>query len=186
MPGTPLRLLLLPALAIALLAAGCGGDSGSSDETMSTPDWANGVCGAITTWTSSLTSAADSLRGGNISKESLQSAVDDVESSTKTFTDDLKDLGKPDTEAGQEAKDLLDGLEDDLDADVEEMKSTVDSASGLGDVLNAASGVSGTLGKMGQQVSSTLSQLDQLDASQELEQAFQQADNCAELTSSSR
>jgi len=183
MLGRPLRLLLVPALAIALLAAGCGGDSSSSNETMSPTDWANGVCGAITTWTSSLTSATDSLKGGNISKESLQSATDDVESSTKTFTEDLKDLGKPDTETGQQAKDLLDGLDDDLNADVEEIQTTVDSVSGVSDVLSAVSDVSGTLGKMGQQVSSTFSQLDQLDTSKELEQAFQDAGSCDQLQS---
>jgi uncharacterized phage infection (PIP) family protein YhgE len=107
-----------------------------------------------------------------------------VESSTKTFTDDLKGLGKPDTETGQQAKDLLDGLDNDLNADVQELKSSVDGASSVADVLNAVSAAGGTLQKMSQQVSSTLAQLEQLDASKELEQAFQQADNCTALQSS--
>ena len=187
MPGTPLRRLLVPALAIALLAAGCGGDgngNGGSDETVSPTDWANDLCGAITTWTGSLTSATEAVRGGNVSKESLQSAADDVESATKRFTDELDDLGKPDIEAGQQAKDLLDGLKDDLSADLQEIENTVDGVSGLNEVVSAVSAVGGTLQKMGRQVSSTVQELDQLDASNELEEAFQEADNCSELRSS--
>lgn len=189
-PAVPLawtlvRRLLVLAFALSLLAAGCGGNGGNADETLSTSDWANGVCDAITTWTDSLQSAAEPLTGGNISKEALQSAADEVESSTKTFTEDLKDLGKPDTETGQEAKDLLDGLDDDLNQDAQEIKSTVEDASPT-DILSTASTVSAKLGTMSQQVSSAFNQLDQLDASNELEQAFQEADSCAEIRSSQR
>jgi hypothetical protein len=178
------RFLVLP-LALALLAAGCGGDGGGGDETLSTTDWANELCGAITTWTESLQSAAEPLTGGNISKESLQSAADDVESSTKKFTDDLKDLGKPDTETGQQAKDLLDGLDEKLDDDLQEIQSTVEGASPT-DILSVVSTLSTTLGNMSQEISSTFDELDQLDASNELEQAFEQADSCAEIRSSQR
>lgn len=181
-----LRRLLVPALAaLALLAAGCGGDGNGADETLSTTEWANGLCGSITAWTESLQSAAEPLTGGNISKEALQSAADGVESSTKEFTDDLKDLGKPDTESGQEAKDLLDGLDEELDDDLQEIQSTVDDASPT-DILSTVSTVSETLGNMAQQVSSTFEELDQLDASNELEQAFEEADSCDEIRSSQR
>ena len=180
------RRLLVPALAaLALLAAGCGGDGGGGDETLSATEWANDLCGSITTWTDSLQSATEPLTGGNISKESLQSAADDVQSSTKTFTEDLKDLGKPDTETGQEAKDLLDGLDETLGQDAEELKSTVDDASPT-DILSTVSTVTAKLGTMSQQVASTFTQLDELDASNELEQAFEEADSCDEIRSSQR
>ena len=179
-----LQRLLVPALVtLALLAAGCGGDGG--DETLSTTEWANGLCGAITNWTESLQTATEPLTGGDISKESLQSAADDVQSSTQTFTDDLKDLGKPDTETGQEAKDLLDGLDETLNQDAEEIKSTVEDASAT-DILSTISTVTAKLGTMSQQVSSTFTQLDELDASNELDQAFEEADSCAEIRSSQR
>lgn len=180
------RRLLVPALAaLALLAAGCGGDGNGADETLSTTEWANGLCGSITAWTESLQSAAEPLTGGSISKEALQSAADDVESSTKAFTDDLNDLGKPDTESGQEAKDLLDGLDEELDDDLQEIQTAVDDASPT-DILSTVSTVSEALGSMAQQVSSTFEELDQLDASNELEQAFEEADSCDEIRSSQR
>ena len=47
---------------------------------------------------------------GDISKDSLTTAVDDAKSATETFTSDIEDLGKPDTEAGQQAKESIDQL----------------------------------------------------------------------------
>ena len=178
--------LLVPVLAaLALLAAGCGGDGNGGDETLSTTEWANGLCGSITTWTESLRSAAEPLTGGNISKEALQEAADDVESSTQEFTDDLKELGKPDTETGQEAKDLLDGLDEELDDDLQQIQTTVENAS-ASNILTTVSTVSSALGEMAQQISATFEQLAELDASNELEQAFEEADSCAEIREEQR
>ena len=114
MPWRPLasremssKLLLLPVLAVALLAAGCGG---SDDETSGASDWANSVCSAVSTWKTSVSSAATSIQGGNLSENSLESAVDDVTDATKTLADDLKDAGTPDTADGQKAKGVVDQL----------------------------------------------------------------------------
>ena len=182
------RRLLVPALAaLALLAAGCGGDGNGNgaDETVSTTEWANGLCGSITAWTESLQSAAEPLTGGDISEEALREAADDVETATNEFTQDLQELGRPDTEAGQEAKDLLDGLDEELDDDLQKLQSTADDAT-PSNILSTVSTVSTTLGEMAQQVASTFQELDQLDASNELEQAFEDADSCDEIRSAQR
>jgi hypothetical protein len=177
------RWLLVSALATVLLVTGCGGDGGNGDKTTSPTEWTDGFCSATTTWTDSLTSSAQSLQGGTITKDSLQSAADDVKDSTKTFVDDLKGLGKPDTEAGQKAKDELDGLADDLNDGVEKMENAVEDASGTSGVLAAISTVSSTLQALGRQVSSTFEQLEQLDPAGELEQGFRDADSCDQLRS---
>ena len=57
-----------------------------------------------------MSSAATSIQGGNLSENSLESAVDDVTDATKTSRDDLKDAGKPDTADGQKAKGVVDQL----------------------------------------------------------------------------
>jgi ABC-type transporter Mla subunit MlaD len=178
------HLLLLPLLSVAFVAAGCGGSSSSSDTT-SASDWADSVCSAITTWTASLQSAAESLKGGNISKDSVNSAADDVKSATDTFVDDLKGLGKPDTEAGAQAKDEIDSLSDELKADSQKIEDAVDSASGASGTLSAVSVVSSTLVTMGNQLSSAFSELEKLDPKGELEDAFKQADSCKSITQSS-
>jgi len=175
--------LLFAVLTLAALAAGCGGSS--SSDTSSTTDWANGLCSAITTWTTSLKSATDSLKGGNISKESLQGAADDVTSATDTFVDDLKGLGKPDTQAGQQAKDSVDKLAGELKSDVSGIEDAVSGVSSVSGALAALPTVSASLSSMSSQFKSTFSELQQLDAKGELQDAFQQADSCKSLTKGS-
>jgi hypothetical protein len=168
-------------LIAAFLAAGCGS---SEPQPMTTADWADGVCTDINTWKSSLTTAADSLKGGNISEDSLKSAADEVTSATDTLTSDLKDLGKPDTQVGQQAKDSLDQLSTDLNTGADSIKTTVDDASGVSDVVGAVTTVTTTLQTMGNQVSSTVTSLKELDAQGEIEAAFQQSSACQQLSSS--
>ena len=116
----------------ALLAADCGGsnDSGdSSTDASPTAEWADGLCSAISTWTTSISSIVDPIKSGDISEGSLTTAVDDARSATETLTSDLEELGKPDTEAGQEAKDTVDKLSTDLNAKGELQSAFMDPSS---------------------------------------------------------
>lgn len=175
------RFLPLAALgAAALLAAGCGG---SKDETTSAQDWASGVCSAISTWADSLKSAASSVQG-TPTKESLQSATGDVQDATKTLESDLKKLGKPDTEAGQQAQDEVSTLSDQLNSDVDKIDNAVNGVSGVSGLMSALSVVTGTLATMGNQLSTTFQNLQKLDVKGELESAFKQSSECKDLTSS--
>jgi hypothetical protein len=107
----PKRSILAATVAgLALLAAGCGGSDDSSTDTSATSEWADGLCSAINTWTTSIGSIGDTISAGDISKDSLTTAVDDAKSATETFTSDIEDLGKPDTEAGQQAKESIDRI----------------------------------------------------------------------------
>ena len=133
------RWLVIGLLAV-FLAAGCGGDDGGGGS--STTEWADGVCSAITTWSESITSTADSLRGGNLTEDELRNAVDDFESATSDFVDDLTGLEAPDTESGEQAKESLDELSANVEQNVSTMKSAVDDASGASEVLEAISTVS--------------------------------------------
>ena len=177
-----LALVAVPVACLALLAAGCGGKS--EPETMSTDDWANSVCGDLVTWTTTIKSLATSLQS-NPTKAGLQDAVGEAQDATKTLSSDLKSLGKPDTDAGQQAKEDIDQLSDELTTDVDKIQSAVNDASGVSGTLTAISTASATLVTMGQQVSATFGELQKLDAKGELEQAFSNSSSCKELTSSS-
>ena len=171
----------VPVAFLALVAAGCGGSSSStSSDTTATEEWAGSLCTAIVTWTDSLTSSVNSLQSGNLSKDALQGVVDDAKSSTETLIDDLKGLGKPDTEAGQEAQDALNQLADNLQKDVDEIESALNDSSA--NTLTTIATVSSTLVTMGNQLTSTFNELEQLDAKGELEDAFNAADSCDQLT----
>ena len=178
-----LRLAFVPLLVVlSLLAAGCGGGGSSSNES-SAQDWASGVCTALTDWTNSVKAAGNSLKG-NISQDSLKTAAGDIEDASKSLVSDLKGLGKPNTKSGQDAKDAVDKLGDEVNGDVNEMKDAVDNISGAQGVVTAAQSLSTTISKMATQIGSTAQTLDQADPSGELKQAFKNAPACKSLTSS--
>jgi hypothetical protein len=172
--------LFLPVVLAVVLVAGCGGGS-SSNNKMDPTEWANSICGSVDTWATSVRSAANSLRGGNVSKNALQSTANDVKDATNTLADDLKGLGKPDIEAADKAKQQLDTLSTNYKNEVQSMQNDVQNASGASGTLTAVSKVSQTLVTMGSQLQSTFGELQKLDAKGELDKAFKNASNCKKL-----
>ncbi len=180
------RLRILPLVAAALAAgalivlAGCGGSdsSGSSAES-----WANDLCSSVTTWTDSVKAAGDALKQ-NPTKAGVEDALDSVKSASSTLEDDLKGLGKPDLEAGDQMKTTVDGLSSDLSTGVDQIESETKDVSGVSGVMTAISSVSGTLATMQQQVSAAFTELKGADAQGELKQAFSDASSCAPYRSS--
>ena len=170
------RTFLVTGIAVAALAAGCGGD----DEASATESWAGDVCSSVTTWQESIASATESLQD-DPSAESVQSAVDEFKTATRTLADDLKESGAPETEAKAEADELLTTLADDLDDSVDAVEQELDSAEGLSGALEAGAAIVTMLTTMGQQVSATVDELEQLDGAGELSDAFDNADDCREL-----
>jgi hypothetical protein len=172
--------LLLTGLLAVFLASGCGGEAGGGS---SATEWADHVCSATTTWSESIRSTLDSLTTGNLSEDELRGAADDVESATSDFVDDLRGLGKPDTEAGEEAKESLDQLAGQIEENLSTLRNAVEDASGSGGIVEAAGAASAALSAMDEQLSSTFAELEGLDAGGELEAAFGEADSCNELRS---
>jgi hypothetical protein len=173
-----MRAGLVTALLAAMLAAGCGGDDGG-DGGSSATDWANDLCSTITEWTESVEATSNSLRGGNLSEESLRDAADEFRSATQQFVDDVRGLGAPDTDAGEEAKEEIDQLADAIDEDVAEIEEAVEGGEGLAATVSA---VTTALAGMGEELASTFTALEQLDAGSELEEAFRDAEACDELS----
>ena len=162
---------------VALLAAGCGSNkSADTTTTTSTVDWANSVCGAVSTYQGSLTSAASSLTG-NLSKSGLQNAVDQAKTATDTFVSTVKGLGKPNTTDGAQAKSTIDTLSTQLDDDLNTIKSISGSS-----LLEGVSTASATLVTAQKQITSAFDQLKGLDPKGELGDAFSQASSCSSRT----
>ena len=176
---------LLPLLliaSVALFAAGCGSSDDSSSDATPTEEWADSLCSAVATWTTAISGVGDSLGESGLSEDAIRSAADEAKSATETLIDDLGDLGRPDTEAGQEAKDSVDQLTEQLEQEVDKIESAADDVLGVSGVLTAISTVTATLASMGSQLSSTFSELEQLDAVGELEDAFRESDSCQGIT----
>jgi phage-related protein len=191
MPGMR-SLLAILVLAAAIVAAGCGGSSSSSSSGASgtessataADDWANSVCSAFVAWNNSITDAGQGIKD-NPSEEGIKTAGEQIQSATQTLADDLRGLGKPDTESGQQAKDTIDQLATSLDTSMQKITDAIDNASGASGLVTAGSTIATTLTEMGSQVSTTGQQLEDIDAGGELQSAFEQADSCAGLTTTS-
>ena len=131
--------------------------------------------------TSSITDAGQGIRD-NPTEDGIKTAGDDIRSATDTLADDLKGLGRPDTESGQEAKAAIDELATSLETSMQKITDAIDNASGASGLVTAGSTIATTLTEMGSQVSTTGQQLENIDAGGELQSAFEQADSCAGLT----
>jgi hypothetical protein len=176
--GTVTVVILISALSLSA----CGGDDGS--DTTSPSDWADTLCTDLSEWQSSLTSVASSFGGGNLSQEAVQNAANDVADATETLVGNLQDLGRPDTEAGQEAQDTVNQLADELQTGIGEIERAAEGVSSAADVPQAVSTVRETLMAMGNELSSTFTSLEQLEPQGELRSALQQSGACTDLRSS--
>jgi len=183
-------LLAVLILAAAIVAAGCGGGSSSSGGTgtessaTAADDWANSVCEEFVAWNNSITDAGQGIRD-NPSEEGIRTAGEQIQTATQTLADDLRGLGRPDTESGQEAKDTVDQLATNLDTSLQKINEAMDNASGTTGAVTAASTIGTSLVEMADNVSTAFQQLQEIDAQGELQSALEQGDSCAGLTTTS-
>ena len=178
-----LRFALAACVALfVLVAAGCGGD----DESSATEEWASSVCSAVTTWKNDLEQAAQPLTDlSSLSEESVRQAADDAKSATETLADSLKGLGRPDTSSGEQVESAVDDLATKLESSATEIETAVEGVSSVADIPSAVGTVTTTLTALGTTADSAVQTLGDADVSGELKTAFDQADSCEELTSSS-
>lgn len=169
---------------IVVLVVSCGGSSDNSSSgtttTQSSEQWANGLCTATNTYVASLKSLGTSLKGGNLSKDSLNGVVDDAKTATDTFVNDVKAIGAPPV-ADSGAKSIFDTLSSELSKDADAIKS---ATSGGGSTVTVLTTVATTLASAGTQISAAYSQLKTLDPKGDIQQAFQSAPACASLLGS--
>jgi hypothetical protein len=180
--------LLLATASLVFFAAGCGSSGGGSTTSTTTTSasatatWASGVCSSITTWQAAIESAAASVKS-DPTKSGLQAAAADAKSATETLSSDLEGLGKPATQAGQQAKDSLGQLSTDLQQGATTIGNAVEGVSSVSDALGAAPTVAGTLRTMQTQIKTTIEDIQGLDAKGELKNAFASSAACDSLTS---
>ena len=174
----------LALLALALLvgvAASCGGDDEASDDP--TAAWASGFCSAITSWSDELESISSQFSdASNLSQEGLQSAADDAKSATDQLVDDLRGLGSPDTDSGDEVRSALDGLSTTLENEAAKIEETARGVSGITDLPSAITTVSTSFSAMATAFSDTLSTIQDADVEGELQSALEDSPDCDEIS----
>ena len=169
-------------VAVAGVAAGCGGDSDT--EADPTAAWADGFCGAVNDWTDELQTITSQFSDtSNLSEDGLQSAAEDVRSATQTLVDDLKDLGAPETDSGQEVQSALDDLSTTLESETAAIENTAEDVSGITDLPDAISKIAASLSALNTAFSQTLQTIDDADVNGELQTALEDSPECANISS---
>jgi len=170
-------------LAMAGMAAGCGGDDGSDADP--TAAWASGFCSAVTEWTNELQTITSQFSdASNLSQDGLESAAGDLRDATDTLVSDLKDLGAPDTDSGEEVKSSLDTLSTTLETETAEIEETAQGVSSVTQLPGAISTISASLASLGNAFSETLQTIDNADVGGELQTALEDSPECADISSS--
>jgi hypothetical protein len=178
------RLVTLAAVSAMLVASACGGSGGGTSQS-SAETWADGVCSSLATWKSSVTDAGNSITNGSgVDEDQVRTAVDQVKDATTKLSSDLKSLGRPDTEGGQQAQAALTKLSGQLDEDVQQVTQAVEGASGPAAAVGIATSVGASLTQAQTQVSAAFSTIENADAKGELSDAFQSSDACKQFTGS--
>ena len=167
------------AVAVAVLgASACGGDE---EEVPAAQQWAGELCTAVNTWRDAISSATATITS-NPTREGLEDAADEAKSATEELVDDVRGLGAPDTEAGEQAQQGVEQLADTAESSLATIEENVENVSGTEDLLTAVSTVSATISQLSSQLSESLDELRALgDVDDELTEAFQDAPECEGL-----
>lgn len=184
-----MRKKLLVAVGVALLAiaaAGCGGNGNSTETTTeATPasEWADGFCTAVSTWQSTLEDISGRFTSlSSLSKENLQAAADDAKSATDQLIEDIRALGAPDTQSGDEIKASVDDLTSTLETELDSIQSTLDETSGITELPGALKDVSSSISAMTTAFSDTYSTIQDAGAEDELRNALESSSACKDIT----
>jgi chromosome segregation ATPase len=168
--------------ALALTASACGGaktTSSTTTGTSATVQWANGVCSAFSTWKASLESIKSSFKNAQPTKSNLRRVERQVEQATTKLARSLKQLGTPNTAAGQQAKKTLQRLSTQFSKNVNKIQQALKATpSSAANALATLSTVSATLATMAQNLSLAAANLKQANVKGEVQQAFKQAPAC--------
>jgi ABC-type transporter Mla subunit MlaD len=169
---------------LALAAAGCGGSDETSAGVTPASQWADGFCTAVTSWTDTLKSVPDQFTDlSSLSEENFQAAADDISSATDSLVEDLKGLGAPDTDSGEEVKSSIDDLSSTLETELDSIQTTLDDTSGITELPGAAQDILASLSAMSSAFATTLSTVEDADVQGELKDALESSSACDEVTS---
>jgi hypothetical protein len=167
-------------LALVGIAAGCGGDDGEENSTAS---WASSFCTAITDWTDELEGVTSQFSdASDLSQDGLRTAAEDVRTSTENLVDELRGLGRPPTESGDEVEAALDSLSSTLETQTSEIQEAAEGVSGLTDLPAAISTITTSLSAMATAFSNALTTVQEADVQGELQSALEDSPECADIS----
>ena len=150
-------------------------------------EWADSVCASLSSWRSSITSLAD-VSGGTLTLESLREKLDEAQAATSELVVQLRELGPPEVENGDQVEQALDDAAAGLQQSYESLQGAASDAAAAedqDDFMRALAQLGDDFQALLTQVQDTVGALQSAslfgEASAELEQAFADAVSCQQL-----
>jgi hypothetical protein len=172
---------------VAIVVAAVLGRVKDDSGTMDTTTWAGSVCSSLVDWRTSITSLAD-VSGETLTPELLREKLDEASSATDELVTELKDLGPPDVDAGEDVQQALDDAADGLRSSYTSLQEDAEKASDAEsptEFLEALAALAPKFQDLLNQIRDTVATLQSAslfgESSAELEQAFAGNDSCQAL-----
>jgi methyl-accepting chemotaxis protein len=175
---------LVLVLALAALAAGCGGDDSpdGGDEAVEPATWASGFCDALQTFTTGISDAGSDLAGEGIpSSDQIIDVIDNAATAASTFADDLRELGRPDVPSGEEIQNELETAATAAGETFEAVKDDVDDIDNATDVAVVAGAIAEAAQTALTGIQAATNRLQELDVEGTLTSALEGASECTNL-----
>lgn len=170
------------AIVIAAVAMRLSDDGGEQ----SAEQWANAVCGSLSEWRDSIRSLAD-VSGAPLTADSLRDRLGDAEEATSDLVSELRELGPPDLEAGEEVEAQLDGVTGELESSFDDLKDSAEAAADAppSEFLGALAALASDFAALQTAIGATVAALQDADVAAdtraELDDAFSDAPDCQSL-----
>jgi hypothetical protein len=170
------RVLMICLACLVLLAAGCGG---GDDNESASEEWVSGFCSAAADWRTSLEDTVSQFQSpSDLNADSLRSAVDEGLDATDSFVEQVRALGRPETEAGQEAASIVDSMTSEIESTADDLRQNFSSDDSLQDLIPKLTQAGTQVTQMGQDLQSSLDELAGLEGGQELSDEINANEDC--------
>lgn len=162
----------------------------SDDGPPTTEEWAGAVCTSFADWNESITSLAD-VGGEPLTVDTLRDRLDEAGSATDELVTQLRDLGAPDLEAGDELQQQLDDSAAELESKFDALKESAEDVADApaSEFLGQLAGVASDFAALQTAIATTVSSLQDANVADEsraeLQQAFADAPSCQSLQAAS-
>ena len=172
----------IAAIVIAAIAMRLSDDDGPQ----TTEEWAGEVCTSLSDWRDSITSLAD-VSGEPLTADTLRDKLGEAEDATSDLVTQLRDLGPPDLEEGDELQQQLDESAAELESRFDDLKESAEAAADApaSEFLQQLAGLTSDFAALQTAISTTVSSLENAnvaeDSKAELQQAFADAPSCQAL-----
>ena len=162
----------------------------SDDGPQTTEEWADEVCTSLSDWRDSITSLAD-VTGEPLTADTLRDKLGEAEDATTELVNQLRELGPPDLEAGDELQQQLDESAEELESSFDALRDSAEAAADAppSEFLQQLAGLAPDFAALQTAISTTVTSLQNANVGEEskaeLEQAFADAPSCQSLQAES-